>query len=308
MNNKTQKEDFSIYEFFLKFPDEQSARLHFEKYLWNDGAKCPYCHSYNAQECKNQIPMPYRCRDCRKHFSVRTNTVLAESRLGLHKWLLAMYILTSSRKGVSSVQLAKHLGVTQKTAWFLAHRIRQTWKKHKNKLSKHVEVDETYIGGKEKNKHSDKKLKKGRGAVGKIAVMGMLERKGEVKALIINSTDKQTLVSEINDSIDKHSFVYTDSFKSYYGIKGYNHEVVNHSVGEYVRDQAHTNGIESFWALLKRGYYGIYHHMSKKHLQKYVNEFSHRHNTSSLSLLDCINKTIILSTNCHLSYNELING
>lgn len=305
MNNK--KEEFSIYEFFHKFPNEEAARLYFERYRWKDGVECSYCYSHNIQECKNHIPMPYRCRDCRKHFSVRTDTILAESRLGLHKWLMAMYILNISRKGISSIQLAKHLGVTQKTAWFLAHRIRQTWKKNKNKLSKQVEVDETYIGGKEKNKHSDKKLRNGRGSTGKIAVMGMLERKGEVKALIVNSTNKETLISEINNNIDKNSFVYTDSFKSYNNIHGYNHESVNHSIGEYVKNQAHTNGIESFWALLKRGYYGIYHHMSGKHLQRYVDEFSHRHNTLSLSLLDCINRAIALSSNCHLSYKELIN-
>lgn len=308
MENQDKKQELSVYEFFAKFPNEETARNHFENQRWRNGVECSHCNSKNIQECKDHKPMAYRCRDCRKHFSVRTNTILSESKLPLQKWLLAMYILTTSKKGISSIQLAKHLGCTQKTAWFLAHRIRKTWEQNKDKLNGTVEIDETYMGGKEANKHANKKLKAGRGAVGKTAVFGILERKGEVKAMVVKKTDSKTLHKGIKENVEAESVVYTDCYKSYNKLTGFKHQKVKHSVGEYVRGQAHTNGIESFWALLKRGYYGIYHHMSSKHLQRYVNEFATRFNNNSLDTITVINNSINAGLGLRLTYKDLRNA
>lgn len=304
-------EIISLYEFFKRFPDEDAARKYFEVKRWKGSINCPHCGSLSVAECK--VPMPYRCRDCRKHFSVRTGTVLEESRLPLHKWLMAIYMLTTARKGIPSTQMAKELGVTQKTAWFLAQRIRETWMQSTNASSggdmgPTVEIDETFIGGKEKNKHGSKKLNAGRGIAGKQPVMGIKERSGLVRAFMIKSTERKELHEAIIKHVKSGSTVYTDCHASYNGLKDYNHQPVKHSVGEYVRDQAHTNGAESFWALLKRGYYGIYHYMSPKHLNRYVNEFSFRNNTAKVGTMDFMGMTIEKMINCRITYKELTNG
>lgn len=300
-------ETISLYELFQQFPNEEAARLFFEKNRWKGETSCPHCGSTGVVECKDHNPMPYRCRDCRKHFSVRTGTVLAESRLPLLKWLMAIYMMTTARKGIPSTQMARELGITQKSAWFLAQRIRETWlSSFDGGMGGQIQVDETYIGGKEKNKHAHKKLHAGRGAVGKTAVVGVLERNGRVVALPVQSTDRETLHGIINATVQKRATVYTDEHRSYLNLEGYAHEAVCHSVGEYVRDQAHTNGVESFWALLKRGYYCIYHHMSAKHLHRYVNEFSFRHDTAKAGTMAFIEMTIGRMLNRRLTYKELI--
>ena len=303
-------ETLSTFEFFKKFPDEEAARKFFEARRWGDEPVCGHCGSVNVVECKDHKPMPYRCRDCRKHFSVRTGTVLAESRLPLQKWLLAIFMLTSARKGIPSTQMARELGVTQKTAWFLAQRIRETWLgQGGNKTGGQTQVDETYIGGKEANKHHDKKAKAGRGAVGKTPVIGMRTCHGEVRAKAVDNVKRPTVQGFIRQNVRAGATVVTDSFGSYNGLeRSYNHVKVNHSVGEYVRDMAHTNGIESFWALLKRGYIGIYHYMSAKHLNRYVHEFSFRHNTAKVGTIDFIGMTIDRMADKRLTYKGLING
>lgn len=303
-------ETISLYEFLQKIPNEEAARVYFENKRWNGTPVCGHCGSENVVECKDHKPMAYRCKDCRKHFSVRTGTVLAESRLPLHKWLMAIYMMTTARKGIPSTQLARELGITQKSAWFLAQRIRETWMdgKDTDTTGNHVQIDECYIGGKESNKHASDKLNKGRGAVGKAPVIGLRDENGIVKAVHATDTTKPTVHGFIEKHVQRGSTVVTDTFGSYNGLTGYRHITVNHSAGEYVRDMAHTNGIESFWALLKRGYYGIYHYMSFKHLDRYVNEFSFRHNTSKISTMDFIEMTVKNMNNKRLTYRGLIHA
>ena len=268
----------SITELTSMFSTERKAVRWLERARWNGKPVCQHCGGVENIKPYKGKKHTYRHKDCRKAFTVKTGSIMHSSKMGVQKWAIGIYVVMTARKGVSSLQLSKELGITQKSAWFMLQRIREACKQGDFKLSKAVEVDETYIGGKERNKHTNKKLNAGRGAVGKAPVVGMRQRGGKVKAMSVGDTGKTTLQGASRRHIDLDSVVYTDDARAYLGLGGYKHEQVNHSANEYVKGMAHTNGIESVWALLKRDCSGTFHHISKKHLLRYVDEFSFRLN------------------------------
>ena len=241
MAGKAFRKGISLVDLMDMFPNDEVAEDWFIQTRWPNGVACPNCGSADINDHANHPTMPFHCRDCRKFFSSKTGTVIHSSKLGYRKWAIAIYIFTTGLKGTSSMKLHRDLGITQKTAWHMAHRIRQSLGTPENPFVGPVEVDETWIGGKEANKHESKKLRAGRGPVGKTAVVGMKDREtGQVTATPVEHTDKATLQSFVEDGAK----VYTDEHPGYGGLP--NHETVK----EYVHGQAHTNGVESFWAML----------------------------------------------------------
>ncbi len=300
----------SLLELHDRFPDEQAARQWFEEQLWPAGQRaCPRCGSTQTRPVPHENPMPYHCADCRQYFSVRTGTALARSKVPLHKWAVTVYLCATSPKGVSSLQLHRLIGVTQKTAWFMLHRIREAWDTPPAALEGPVEVDEAYFGGREKNKHACRKLRAGRGAVGKTPVVGLVDRNtGHVAAQVVEHTDRATLHGFIQDHVWQGADVYTDEARAYRQLPGYWHATVRHGNGEYVRGVIHTNGIESFWSLLKRAYMGTYHYLSSKHLHRYVNEFAGRKAIRGLDTLSQMGAIVEGLAGRRLTYQELIQG
>ena len=303
---KSSRKGIGILELLDMFPDEESAVEWFEKVRWPDGRHCPHCGSTDTKPKPGGKPMPYRCSDCHEHFSCKLGTVMEGSRLPVRKWVIGMYLLSTNLKGVSSMKLHRDLGITQKSAWMMAQKIREGWTGGESLLGGTVEVDETFIGGKEKNKHEDKRSHT-RGPSGKSVVVGMKDRgANKIVAKPVPERSKEEIHGLINKNVSPEAKVYTDDHRSYIGLP-YNHESVNHSVGEYVREQVHTNGIESFWAMLKRGYNGTYHRMSKKHLERYVTEFAGRHNVREFDTIDQMAFLAKGMVGKKLPYKKLVN-
>ena len=305
---KAHREGISVMELADVFPNEEAARVWFEGQVWPNGRHCPRCGSIRTHEASH-AKSPYRCTDCRAYFSVKAGTAIEGSKISLRKWVFAIYLECTSLKGVSSMKLHRDIGVTQKTAWFMLHRIREVWATDKaDRFTGPVEVDETYMGGKRKNMPKAKrKQMEGRGTVGKAVVAGAKNREtNEVRAKVIDGTDKPTLQAFVRASAAPGAKLYTDEHGSYAGMPEYDHEAVNHSVGEYVRDMAHTNGIESFWAMLKRAYVGIYHKVSPKHLDRYVGTFAGKHNMRSRNTIDQMQAVAAGAVGRSLPYRALI--
>ena len=301
---KAERDGITLPELLQLFPDDSTAAAFFADERWPDGPRCPYCGSERVQSGAKHPTMPYRCRGCRKRFSVKTGTVMEASNLGCQTWALAAYLLTTNLKGVSSMKLHRDLGITQKTAWYLAHRLREAWDDKGEPFTGPVEADETMIGGVERNKHASKRLHED-WPLGKTTVAGVKDRAtGRVSAAVVPGTDGPTLRRFVADRTDWLAAVYTDEHPSYAGLP--NHRTVKHTVGEYVDGQAHTNGIESFWSMLKRGYHGTYHQMSGKHLDRYVGEFAGRHNARPLDTIDQLRAIVRGMVGKRLRYADLI--
>ena len=250
---KAHREGLTVIELFKLFPDDATAEVWFEAQRWPEGRFCPDCGSTNTVEVKSRKPMPYRCRDCRHHFSVRKGTAMQSSKIGLQKWVIALYMMTTGLKGTSSMKLYREVGIRQATAWFLMQRIREGFTDGENQpFPGPVEADETYMGGKRKNMPKAKrKTLTGRGAVGKVAVAGVKDRAtNRIVARSVPATDKPTLQGFVAQHAAPDAKVFTDDASAYEGLP-FDHEAVCHSAGEYVRGMAHTNGIESFWSMLK---------------------------------------------------------
>lgn len=283
---RAHREGLTLIELFDLFPDDAAAEAWFEAQRWPEGRFCPACGSTETVAVPSRRPMPYRCYACRSHFSVRKGTVMQSSKLGLRKWALAIYLMTTGLKGTPSMKVYREIGVTQKTAWFLMQRIREGFMGDDDPpppMRGGVEVDETYIGGIRRFMHADRRKAQpgGGGVAGKKPVVGLKERRTRrIVARVTPDAKAHSIWPLVREHVRRGSTIYTDQAPVYKSARrrGYRHGFVDHLAGEYVKGEAHTQGIDSFWSMFKRGYRGTYHRLSDKHLNRYIQEFVGRHN------------------------------
>ncbi len=312
---KSHREGLSLIEVMAIFPTEEAAREWIESIMWPDGERhCGKCGSVRTRPASHKT-MPYWCTDCRSYFSVKTGTPLANSNIPLQKWAIGIYLCLTSLKSVSSMKLHRDLKISQKAAWFMIHRIREVWMPDgdEDDFDGPVEVDECYIGGDRKNKSNAERRAlreagRGRGPVDKTAVVGIKDREtNEVRAEVIRRTDGETLQGFVREHTEPGATVYSDEAAAYKGLAAdFRHEAVNHSVSEYVRGMAHTNGMESFWSMIERAHKGTFHKISPKHLQRYVSEFAGKHNIRESGTLDQMRGVVAGLMGRSLPYRRLI--
>ena len=276
-------ETISIVELLRMFPDQGSCTVWLEKVRWNGKPTCAHCGGTEKIGPAPKKPNAYWCGGCRKHFTVTTGTIMHATKTPLQNWIVAIYSVMTARKGVSAMQLSKELGVQYRTAWYMLHRIREACGTGEFRLDNIVEMDEAYIGGREANKHADKKQRAGRGPVGKVPVMGARERGGATVAKPVKDADGATAKEFAKAVVEARATIHTDDSRIYRNLP-HKRESVCHSAGEYVRGDVHTNGIESVWAVLKRSIHGTWHHVSPKHLHRYVNEAAMRLNSGDVKI------------------------
>lgn len=297
----------SLLDLIKAFPNEDACFAHLELLRWNGEVVSPFDATSKVYKCAGH---KFKCKNSNRYFTVKTGTIFEDTKIPLVKWFMALYIFSSHKKGISSHQLARDIDVTQKTGWFLLHRLRYAFKHPSFQLMMEgvIEVDETYVGGKEGNKHASKKTEgnQGRSLKTKAAVFGMLERGGHVVAQVVPAVDAATLLPIIEETVEVGATIVSDEYQVYQKVAGeYTHEYVRHSAKEYVKGKAHTNGLEGFWSHFKRMYDGVYHNMSMEHLQAYVNEFSLRWNTRRSATSDRFN-LILGNVAGRLTYKTLI--
>ena len=307
---RAHREGLTVIQLLGMFPDDAKAEKWFEKQRWPEGRFCPDCGSTNTVPVKNRKPMPYRCRDCRNHFSVRKGTVMQSSKLGLQKWAIALYLTTTGIKGTASMKVYRELGMRQATAWHLMHRIRKAFDEGIGlPFPGPVEIDETKIGGKFKNMHGRKRHEARQKADhGKATVAGIRDRDtARIVAKVVPNAKRATLKQLLMTHVSPAAIVYHDDARAYLRIP-FQHEAVNHSAGEYVRGPVTVNGMESFWALLKRGINGTFHHLSQKHLHRYIAEFSGRYNMRDMDTVDQMARLARGMVGKRLTYRDLVAG
>jgi transposase-like protein len=296
----------SLFDLMKAFPDEQACVDHLKAIRWAKGAYCPHCGSDRIYTFSDKVT--FKCADCRDRFSIKVGTIFEDSKLPLRKWFMAIWLITNHPKGIASTTLAKDLKITQKTAWFVLHRLRHAarTKSFSAPLNGKVEVDETYIGGKAINKHG-KRSGVGGGAKGKTGVIGALQRKGHLVTRVMDSHSSAELVQFVQKAVAPSAdLVVTDEHLAYRNMTGYpTHKMVRHTAGQYVIGDAHTNSIESVWALLKRQIVGIHHYVSPKHLAQYVGEMTWRFNRRELTVTERMN-SLFRDVEGRLTYKALI--
>ena len=307
---KAYREGITLVELTRMFPSDEAAETWFRGRWWPDGPHCPHCGTTNVQCDVKHPTMTHRCRECRSRplFSMKTGTLMEGSKLGYQTWAFAVYLVTTNLKGVSSMKLHRDLGVSQKTAWHLAHRIREAWKANNPAFVGPVETDTTYIGGKLGNMHAKKrKAARQKPDLGKSVATGVKDRaSGAVSAQTVEYADKPTLQGFVRAHTAEGAKVYTDEARAYLGLP--NHEAVNHGAGKYVEGDVHVQGLEAFWSMLKRGYHGTYHHWSPKHGDRYLAEFAGRNNVREADTIDQMEKLVANMVGRRLTYQMLVGG